>query len=82
MFLPQQGPAAWPKLSDELTHLALEQDCLEQTLATIKRLREIVVAFPLAEHERQTLLYQLSHIRQHLEEAVNALVTNASSRTN
>ena len=82
MFAPKSGPEGWPKLPDEMTQLALCQDWLDHTAATLKRLREIVIAVPLAENERQLLLYQLGHIWQHLDESVNSLAANVHLRNN
>ena len=82
MFSPQTGYDGWSVFPDEQQQLALQQDCLEQMEATIKRLRTIVVQALMPETERQTLLYQLSHIQQHLRESVNILVADTYQRAN
>ena len=82
MFYPQTGYEGLSVLRDEEEELALRRDCQEGMEATIKRLREIVAHASLSEFERQTLLYQLSHMLQHLRESVNLFVAENLLRTN
>ena len=82
MFYPQTGYEGWSVFPDEEVQLALHQDCLEQMETTIKRLRKIVAQISMPEVERQTILYQLSHILQHLRESVNLLVADKRQKKN
>lgn len=82
MFSPQTGYEGWSVFPEECNELALRQDCLDGMEAAIKRLRDIVATAPLLDLERQTLLYQLSHIQLHVRESVNMLVADIFLRKN
>ncbi len=82
MFSPQTDADEWVVLPDEMTELALRQDCLNGLLATVQRLREIIARVPLSPVERQVLLSQLWRIQQYLREPVNSLVADRLLRNN
>lgn len=82
MFSPQTDSDGWVAFPDEMTELALRQDCLNGLLATIQRLREIIAGVPLSPVERQVLLSQLWRMQQYLREPVNSLVADRLQRNN
>jgi hypothetical protein len=82
MFLPHINADGWSLLPDEATDLTLRQDYLDGMLATLTRLREIILMSPLSEVERQALLCELWNIQQHLSEFIHTLVANHLLRTN
>jgi threonine aldolase len=74
MFSPETDDKRWPTFRDEEATLALREDYLERMEVTIKRLGDLIAQAQLLEAERQLLLYQLSHIQQHLRESLNMLL--------
>lgn len=82
MFYPQTGYEGLSAWRSEEEDLALRQDCQEDMEATITRLRTIVIHAPMSEVERQIVLYQLTHILQHLRESVNLLLAEKQLRHN
>lgn len=82
MFPPQTDTNGWVGWPDEMTELALRQDCLNGLLVTIQRLREIIAKVPLSSVERQVLLSQLWQMQHSLREPVNSLVADRQARNN
>ena len=82
MFSPHPNNDGWAILPDEMTELALRQDCLDGLLATVQRLREIIATIPLSPVERQVLLSQLWHMQHSLREPVDSLVADRLLRKN
>jgi hypothetical protein len=82
MLFPRTGTDGWGSVPDEMTELALRQDCLNGLLATIQRLREIIATVPLSAVERQVLLSQLWQMQHFLREPVNSLVADRQARKN
>lgn len=82
MFSPHTNADGWVVVPDEMTELALRQDCLDGLLATVQRLREILATIPLSTVERQVLLSQLWLMQQYLREPVNSLVADRLLRNN
>ena len=82
MFSPHTNTDEWVIVPDEMTELALRQDCLDGLLATVQRLREILATIPLSTVERQVLLSQLWQMQQYVREPVNSLVADRLLRNN
>ncbi len=71
-----------PELPDEATHLGQELECLEDMQATIKSLRMLVNTAAIADHDRQVLRYQLTHMQHHLTQSVNRIAGDTLLKNN
>ena len=81
-FFRQTGYEGWLTFYPEEELLAVRQACHEEMEQALTRLYAIVAQASLGEEECQQLLYQMSHIQQHLREAINLLAADYLLRTN
>lgn len=79
--IPQDWRDIWPEV-DEAMQLFCQEECLEDTLHTMRRLRRTVQEALMPEAERTELLLQMRHILKHLHEPFKAMQADRLLRDN